>query len=76
MTQCCDRRREDGVVDREAIERAVAGQPVSLSPTELRMAILVKAKRHGTGLNGLAAHFNYARSSVAEILAAARERRP
>lgn len=69
MARCCTRRRDDGVVDHVLIERAVQGQPVELSITELRLAILLRHRRHGTGLNELAAHFNYSRSSVADVLA-------
>lgn len=57
------------MVDHELIERAVRGQPVTLTPTELRMAILLRHRRHHTPLGQLAEHFNYSRSSVADILA-------
>ena len=66
MTRCCNRRPEDGVVDRENIDRAVRGHNVRLSPTELKIAIGIMTRR-GKGLNEIAGHFNYSRSQVAEI---------
>lgn len=62
-------------MDREAVERAVRGQQVTLSPTELRLAILLRRDRYQTGLSELAAHFSYSRSSIAEIIANHRPRR-
>lgn len=67
--RCCQRRPDDGVVDRELIERAVRGEPVTLTPTEMRMAILIHRTRHGTGLTELSRHFNYSRSAIGELLA-------
>lgn len=63
------------MVDREAIERAVRGQHAVLSPTELRLAILLRRDRYQTGLAELATHFSYSRSSIAEIVANHRRRK-
>lgn len=70
MARCCTRRPEDGVVDRENIDRAVRGLPATLSPTELRISIGLLARQKT--LSQIAAHFNYSRSMVAEILHAQR----
>lgn len=75
MGACCTRRREDGHVDRVSIERAIAGRPVALSPTEARIAIWRMSCQRNWGLNELARHFGYSRSLVASVLADARRKR-
>lgn len=69
MSRCCARRPNDGVVDRELIERAVRGEPVALTNTEMQLAILLHRRRHGSGLTQLASHFNYSRSAIGEMIA-------
>lgn len=75
MTRCCTRRPEDGVLDRENVDRGVRGHnpPGGLSPTELAI-VIAKLDRGGMGLNAIAAHLSYSRSQVAEILQRVRQR--
>lgn len=66
---CCTRRREDGTIDRVQIERAVAGRPAELSPTETRIAMWRLRLQRGWGLEEIANHLGYSRSLVASVLA-------
>lgn len=66
MTACCDRRREDGVVDRENVRRAVQGQYARLSPREMVITVGELMKR-GMGLNDISGHLGYSRTQVHEL---------
>lgn len=70
---CCSRRSEDGIVDRQNIENAVAGKPATLSPTEGRLTIWRLRETRGWGLNQIAAHTGYSKSRVAAVLAETRK---
>jgi AraC-like DNA-binding protein len=72
---CCTRRREDGHVDRVAVERAAAGHAAELSPTEARLAMWRMSLQRHVGLDEIARHFGYSRSHVASVLAKARNHR-
>lgn len=63
------RRAEDGDVDRVRIERACAGQPVTLSPTELKLAVYRLNVTRGFGVDQISHQLGYARSQVAALLA-------
>lgn len=73
MTRCCARRPEDGMPDRENINRAVQGQPATLSPTEMQMAVF-KLMKSGKGLNEISRHLSYSRSQVAALQQTIRNR--
>lgn len=70
---CCERLRpDDGVIDENAIERAMHGQTVALSKRERAWLIYRLHTGRGWGLDRISAHIGYSRSQVAEILASAR----
>lgn len=70
MNGCCTTtRHDDGVLDREAINRAVQGQPTPLTRKERSMVVWRLHSERSWGLDRISAHLGYSRSSVAEILA-------
>lgn len=66
--RCCGTRPDDGVVDREAIERAARGQYAVLTRTERELTIALMARRQRMGLKAISQQLNYSRSQTAEIL--------
>lgn len=75
MSACCGRRPNDGTIDRENIDRAMAGRPATISPDEFRIIVMRLNRERGWGLTRISGSMNYAsRSTVAEILASLRGR--
>lgn len=72
MGCCAVLRHDDGIIDRAAIDRAMAGHAVRLSARERKWLIYRLATERGWGLDRISQHLGYSRSQVAEILASAR----
>jgi hypothetical protein len=74
---CCQRKtaREldaldrKGYVDRVAVERAMAGNPVRLNRTEAEALVVRLANERRMGLKLIQQHTGYSRSQIAAILA-------
>lgn len=73
MNGCCQRlRHDDGVIDGEAVARAMQGLNTELTRNERKLVIWRLANRRGWGLDRISQHLGYSRSQVAELLATAR----
>jgi DNA-binding CsgD family transcriptional regulator len=73
---CCTRRRDDGTIDREEIDRAVQGRPATLSPREAQIAMFRLSRERRWGLQRIANQLGYSRSQVAAKLAEQRRGAP
>jgi hypothetical protein len=75
MTGCCTiRPHDDGIIDPEAINRAIAGGPVELTRRE-RAVVIAKLRDRGWGADRISQHLGYARTEVASLLASIRSPR-
>lgn len=69
MTACCSRRRDDGVVDGQAIQNAVEGRQTKITPREARIAIWRLSSERRWGPQQIADHLGYSKSQVSATLA-------
>ena len=65
-------RPDDGLIDNEAISRAMQGLTVSLSRRERAWLIWRLHTERGWGLDRISQHLAYSRSQIAVLLASAR----
>lgn len=73
MSACCGRRPNDGTIDRENIDRAMAGRAATISPDEFRIVVMRLKRERGWGLTKISSSITYgSRSTVAAILASLR----
>lgn len=74
MSGCCARRPNDGVIDRNNVDRAMEGRPATISPDEYRIVVMRLARERHWGLTRISSYLTYAsRSTVASILKSIRE---
>lgn len=72
MNGCCTRTRpDDGVIDGEAVNRAVQGLQTALTRNERKLAVWRLHNTRGWGLDLISRHLGYSRSQVSELLGSA-----